>query len=152
MKKIGLTIFCLVIVLIVTGCGNSNKKVLSCTGLSEGNNMNASADIKYTFENDKLTKAQTAITFQDITVANLSKVWDTFKSQFAEQYPKVEEPGFKQITKTDDKKYTFTVEMDIDCYKISKETREKYNIEDYQGKTYNELKKEAEEELNFKCN
>ena len=145
MKKTVILIL-LLILFTVSGCGTNKTKVLKCSNSSEGTNMNSSGDVVYTFKNDKVVKATVDITFKDITVNNISSVWDSFKTQFTEQNLPVEEPGFKRTVKSDDKNYTFTVTYEIDYTKISKETMEKYEIEDYSEKTYDELKKEALDE------
>ena len=151
MKKSFLVVLAIFALFIITGCGNSNTKVLTCSGVTDGNNMNAASNIKYIFKNDKLSKTKVEVIFKDITVNNLSSVWSTFKTQFTEQNKPVEEKGFKRTVKSDDKNYTFSVIMEIDFEKISRETREKYSIEDYSSKTYDEIKKEASSELNFTC-
>ncbi len=143
MKKISFLILSLFVIFVVSGCGKDSTKVLTCTGVSPGNNMNAASNIEYTFENDKLTKAKIDVEFKDITVNNLSSVWSTFKTQFTEQNQPVEEIGFKRTVKADDKNYTFTVSMEIDFEKITKEIMDKYGVEDYRTKTYDEIKKET---------
>ena len=102
--------------------------------------MNAYANTKYVFENDKLKEVNTSVTFKDITVDNIDLVWDTFKKQFNEQNYPTNELGFERKTKSDDKKHTFTVNIKIDYGKISEEIMKKYSIEDYSSKTYSELK------------
>lgn len=153
MKKMCFLIISLFVVFVVSGCGNnnSNTKVLSCSGVTPGNNMSADSSIEYTFENDKLTKTKIEVMFKDITVNNLSTVWDTFKTQFTEQNKPVEELGFKRSVKADDKNYTFSVIMEIDFKTITKETMEKYGVEDYSLKTYDELKKETTSDGTFSC-
>lgn len=151
MKKISLLIISLFVVFFISGCEKDSTKVLSCSGISEGNNMNAASTVKYTFENEKLTKAEIEVVFQDITVPNIASVWDTFKTQFTEQNKPVEEVGFKRTVKADDKNYTFSVIMEIDIEKITKETREKYQIEDYSLKTYDELKEETTKDGVYSC-
>lgn len=151
MKKISLLIISLFVVFFISGCEKDSTKVLSCSGISEGNNMNAASTVKYTFENEKLTKAEIEVVFQDITVPNIASVWDTFKTQFTEQNKPVEEVGFKRTVKADDKNYTFSVIMEIDIEKITKETRKKYQIEDYSLKTYDELKEETTKDGVYSC-
>lgn len=153
MKKMSFFIISLFVVFAVSGCGNSNTntKVLTCSVVTTGNNMNAAGNVEYTFENDKLSKAKIEVVFKDITVDNLSSVWDTFKTQFTEQNKPVEESGFKRTVKADDKNYTFSVIMEVDFEKISKETMEEYGIEDYRSKTYDEIKKEATSDGNMSC-
>ena len=142
MKKIIFLIISLFVIIAVSGCGQ-NTKVLTCSGITPGNNMNAASNVKYTFKNDKLVNAKIDVTFQDITVNNLSAVWGTFKTQITEQNQPVKETGYTRTVKADDKNYTFTVSLDIDYEKISKETMDKYAVSDYRTKTYDEIKEEA---------
>ena len=151
MKKINFLILSLFVMFIVSGCGKSDTKVLTCSGVSPGNNMNAASSVKYTFENDKLTKVKADVEFKDITVDNLSSVWDTFKAQFTAQNEPVEEIGYKRIVKADDKNYTFTVTMEIDYEKITKDIMDKYGIEDSKTKTYDEIKKSATKDGVMSC-
>lgn len=151
MKKIYFLMISLFVVFVVSGCGNSNTKVLTCTGVSPGTNMNAASSVKYTFESGKLTKTEIEVTFKDITVDNLSSIWDMLKTQFTEQNKPIEEDGFKRTVKADDKNYTFSVIMEVDFGKISKETMEKYSVEDYSEKTYDEIKKEITSDETFSC-
>ena len=151
MKKISFLVIALFVVFVVSGCGNSNTKVLTCSGVNPGNNMNAAGNVEYTFKNDKLSKAKIEATFKDITIDNLSSVWDSFKTQFTEQNKPVEEVGFKRTVKSDDKNYTFSVILEIDFEKITKETMEKYGVEDYRSKTYEEIKKETTADGIFSC-
>lgn len=151
MKKICFLIIALFIVLVAPGCGNSKTKVLNCSGVNPGTNMNAASNVEYTFANDKLSKAKIEVIFKDIALNNLSSVWNTIKTQFTEQNKPVEAPGFKRTVKADDKNYTFSVIMEIDFGKISKETMEKYGVEDYSLKSYEELKKETISDGTFSC-
>lgn len=138
MKKIYYVFVCLFVMFMVSGCGNT--RVLTCTGTNPGNNMNAYADAKYYFKGNKLSNFEVEVVFKDITVDNLSFVWDSFKEQFTEQNEPVEESGYRRRVKSDDRNYTFSVIIDVDYNKISKETMDKYGVEDYSSKTYDEIK------------
>lgn len=144
MKKFLFFVLCLFTIVFISGCGNNNIKVLRCSGTNRGNNMSAQGEYVYKFKNDKLIKLNAIVTFKDITVDNLSSVWDSVKAQFNEQNYPTEEKGYKRTTKADDKNYTFTVILDIDYEKISKESMKKFEIsEDTTKKTYEEIKKES---------
>ena len=151
MKKLLLLIGALFTVVIVTGCGKNNTKVLVCNGNKRENNMSAQGEYRYTFKNDKLSSLKFVATFKDITVDDLDSVWDSFKAQFNEQNYPTEVSGYKRTTKADDKKHTFTVTLNIDFEKISKETMQKFEIdEELVNKTYDEVKKQAIED-SFTC-
>lgn len=141
MKRGFFLIVFLFVIFFVSGCAKSNTKVLTCSGVNNGNDMKTAGSVVYTFSNDKLTKAKMNVEFKDITVNNLSSVWSTFKTQFNEQNKPVEELGFKRTVKADDKNYTFTVDIEIDFEKITDEVMKKYGVEDYRTKTYDEIKK-----------
>ena len=152
MKKILFLIIALFSVCILSGCGkNDNIKILKCSGVNKGNNMNAYGEVKYTFKDDKLSKAELTATFKDITIDDLSSQWDSIKTQFTEQNEPVEEVGYKRLVRSDDKNYTFTVLLEIDFEKISKETMEKYEVSYSKDITYEEVKKDTEEEGTFVC-
>lgn len=151
MKKFLFLAIFLFTIVFVSGCGNKNIKTLKCTGTNRGNNMSAQGEFTYTFKNDKLVKLNAVATFRDITVDNLESVWDSFKAQFNEQNYPTQEVGYKRTTKANDKDYTFTVTLDVDYEKISKETMKKFEIdEDSVNKTYEEIKKESLES-NMTC-
>ena len=145
MKKIGFIIVSLFVIFMVSGCGSSTK-VLKCSGITPGTNMNADSKVEYTFENDKLSKSKIVVDFKDITISNLPSVWENFKKQFTEQNSPAEADGFKRTVEADDENYIFSVIIEIDFNKITEETMEKYSIEDFRNKTYNEVKESTENE------
>ena len=55
MKKISFLIISLFAVFVISGCEKSSTKVLTCSGVNPGTNMNAAGNIQYTFENDKVS-------------------------------------------------------------------------------------------------
>ena len=151
MKKYVFIVVFVCILGLLTGCGKNNTKTLVCTSTNQGNNMNAQAEAKYTFIDDKLKKFSAVVDFKDITVDNLDSVWDSFKAQFNEQNYPTEEAGYKRTTKADDKNHVFTVTIDVDYDKITKETIKKFDVDDsYVNKSYDEVKKLATQE-NFIC-
>ena len=150
MKKI-ILIITIAIFLFVSGCEKNNTKILTCTGMNKGNNMNAYSKIKYIFRNDKLVGSNLEVVFKDITVDNIASIWETAKTQFTEQNKPTEEVGYKRTVKSDDKNYTFTVIIEIDFEKISKETMEKYEVQYTSDLTYNEVKEETISDGTFTC-
>ena len=149
MKKISFLIISLFVMLTVSGCGNT--KVLTCISEEKGNNMNGVATVKYTFKNDKMTKAKIEATFKDIQMDDLATNWDTYKAQLTEQNKPIKEKGFKRTVKSNDKKYTFTVNIDIDFTKVSKDTMDKYGILDYSSRSYDEVKEEMNASGSMTC-
>ena len=150
MKKIKILVISLFLIICVTGCGNDTK-VLECTTKSEGTNMNAYANVKYTFKKDKLKKAEFEVEFKDITATELQANWSTLVEQFTSQNEPVEEKGYTRKVKNDDKNYIFTVIVSVDYDKISKETMDKYGIEDSSNKSYVEIKELALKEEDTTC-
>ena len=91
MKKIVFMFLAIFVVLVTCSCENdSNIKVLKCSGMNKGNNMNAYSDIEYRFKDNKLSNVVTNVTFKDIEVENLSSIWDSIKTQFTEQNAPIE--------------------------------------------------------------
>ena len=58
MKKMYFLIVSLFVVFVITGCGKNDTKVLTCSGVSPGNNMNAASNVEYTFENSKMHRLE----------------------------------------------------------------------------------------------
>lgn len=141
MKKFSLFLLAIVLTIVISGCGKTNEKILECNIFSEGNNMNAYGKIKYVFKNDILETGNVEVIFKDITLDNLDYWWDSIKKQFGEQNKPVTIDGYKRSFKSDDKNYSFTVNVEVDYTKISDTTLNEYNIEDYRGKSYDEVKK-----------
>ena len=140
MKKTLLILIGLFLVVMVSGC--STEKTLTCTSKTKGTNMNAYGKWELVFKNDKLTNAKLTATFKDITVADVDKYWDSYKTQFTKQNKPVKETGYKRYVKSNDKKYEFSVIIEVDYNKISKDTMKKYSINDYKNKSYKKTKKE----------
>ena len=140
MKKTLLILIGLFLVVMVSGC--STEKTLTCTSKTKGTNMNAYGKWELVFKNDKLTNTKLTATFKDITVADVDKYWDSYKKQFTEQNKPVKETGYKRYVKSNDKKHEFSVIIEVDYNKISKDTMKKYSINDYKNKSYKKTKKE----------
>ena len=140
MKKTLLILIGLFLVVMVSGC--STEKTLTCTSKTKGTNMNAYGKWELVFKNDKLTNTKLTATFKDITVTDVDKYWDSYKKQFTEQNKPVKETGYKRYVKSNDKKHEFSVIIEVDYNKISKDTMKKYSINDYKNKSYKKTKKE----------
>ncbi len=151
MRKKSLIISILLIVILITGCGKSNEKKLECTMFSQGTNMNVYGTVKYIFKDDIVQTGKVEAVFKDITLDNLENVWGTIKQQFSEQNSPVDVSGYKRSNKSDDKNYTFTVNLEIDYTKISENTINEYGLEDLRGKSYDEVKKITEESGEATC-
>ena len=152
MKKIVFMFLAIFVVLVTCSCENdSNIKVLKCSGMNKGNNMNAYSDIEYRFKDNKLSNVVTNVTFKDIEVENLSSIWDSIKTQFTEQNAPIEEVGYKRSVKSDDKNYSFTVTVDIDFEKITDEIKDKYGVTYNNNMTYEEVLKKTTEDGTITC-
>lgn len=138
MKKLGVVFTAILMVIFVSGCTKTTK--LTCEGVYPGTNMEAATKAVYYFEDNKLVKSNIDVTFQNITVDGLESVWESFKTQFTEQNEPTEVDGYKREVSYNDKKYTFTVSIDLDYAKLTDEVREEYGVADYQGKTLEEIK------------
>ena len=68
MKKYLLVVFCALLVLVVTGCGNKNQ--VTCTGSMTDSGMNIKAELVADFDdNDKLTDATVVYDLGDSNTA-----------------------------------------------------------------------------------
>lgn len=165
MKKMIYVVLAIFLVLVTCSCkkGNNNKvektnndtnvgvRMLVCSGMNEGNNMNAYSNIRYVFRNNKLSRATMNATFKDIEVDNIASVWDSMKAQFTEQNAPVEEAGYRRTVRADDKNYKFTVSINIDFDKITEDIKSKYEVTYNSDMTYDEVLKKTTEDGNITC-
>ena len=152
MKKKILIVLALFVLLFTCSCKkDDNIKVLKCSAMTKGNNMNIYSDIEYKFVDNKLSRFIMDATFKDIEIQNLSSIWDSIKTQFTEQNAPVSEKGFKRTVKSDDKNYTFTVSLDVDFEKIPDEVKDKYEVTYDNNMTYEEVLKKTTEDETVTC-
>ena len=152
MKKKILIVLTLFVLLFTCSCKkDDNIKVLKCSAMTKGNNMNIYSDIEYKFVDNKLSRFIMDATFKDIEIQNLSSIWDSIKTQFTEQNAPVSEKGFKRTVKSDDKNYTFTVSLDVDFEKIPDEVKDKYEVTYDNNMTYEEVLKKTTEDGTVTC-
>lgn len=150
MKKIGLIVITLVLMVVLVGCKEKNE-TLTCTKNINDEDMTITNTFKYNFTNNKVSNLKVEMVFKDFDSDNIERLWPAFKSQFENEMP-VEVDGFKRSIKSDDQNYILTIFIDIDYSKISKDTMKKYEIEDIKGKSYKEIKKIATENDGMTCN
>ena len=151
MKRITYLFIVLVSILVITGCSNSGKSVLTCTGTKKGNDMDAEGKIVYTFKDDKVYTVNLDVTFKNMTAENLDSLWPTFKAQLESQNQEVDVDGLKRKITVADKKHEFNVKMEIDFEKVSDELIDENNLNIYKDKTYEEVKKYTEETDQLTC-
>lgn len=149
MKKIGLIVITLVLMVVLAGCKEKNE-TLTCTKNINDEDMTITNTFKYNFTNNKVSNLKVEMVFKDFDSDNIERLWPTFKSQFENEMP-VEVDGFKRSIKSDDQNYILTIFIDIDYSKISKDTMKKYEIEDFKDKSYKEIKKIATENDEMTC-
>ena len=134
------------VLVLVSGCGSSNGKVLTCTMNEEESGMKMANTVKMTFEKDKATKVNMVI---KITLDEQYKSYmSMFKSAIDAQYADIkDEKGVSYKTDTKGSVVTFTI--DADLAKMSDKAKEKLDFGDATG-SYADNKKAAEKS-GFKC-
>ena len=140
---------CLVAVVLLTGCGS---KKLTCSQSSDESGMKT--EMKYTigFKSDKPSTIKTE-TKMTATSDEVKESWSMMAGfmelGFADFKDKA---GVKIDSKNDEKKYTYTLTMDIDLNKISDDDLEGLDLSDIANSTsgYDDVKKDAED-AGFTC-
>ena len=132
-----LSIICVV---FLTACGG---KTLTCTIEGEEDGMKQTEEIKYTFKDDKVSKAKMTMTME---LEDNSQI-DTYKEMIEQQYEEInKKDGVKVEVKASGKKLTVT--MDVDATKLTKEDLEG-EYDDFAG-TLDEIKKQYTDN-DYKC-
>lgn len=145
MKKLRLFGLVALVALLATGCG---EKKLVCTMSDDAGGLGITMDEKMTvkFKNDKVSSVNMNVTAK-VENEELKTYWSTFATEFTNEYPETDKDGLKVSTKSDDKNYTFSVNVDVDVEKASKEDLEKYDLDSLLEETGNmdEIKKSLED-------
>lgn len=133
MKKVLLGLCC---TLVLTGCGG---KTLTCTMSEKENGMEMKQKVALTFKDDKNVKGKMEVS---IKVDEESKEYlDLMKGMLDAAFEEYEEAGLKVDSKLKDTSLEISVEYDVD--KLTDELKEDL---DYSDTTYEETKKDFEEE------
>ena len=125
MKK---TILFLTILLIITGCGKKESKVveLNCTKTISDKNSSVVYENKYTYEEKKLTTVSTnaTLTFTEEGIANL-ETFKTYAQASKDEYNKKD--GVKAILTTNDNSISIDVNYDVAAMSESEIENSGYN-------------------------
>lgn len=152
MKKFKLLLVVVMVAILTTGCGSTKK--LSCSMDQSMMGINMGLNVSFKFKNEKVSNLTMKITMKAENDA-IKEGWSDAVASLNEQYKDESAEGVKLSTKNDDKNYTYTVTLDVDLNKASKESLEKYDLDEFydiaKEKTdIEEVKKSAEAD-GFKC-
>lgn len=146
MKKIPLSILMLIIVIILTGCGNSEKHILNCSRTSSDSNMTQTREIIYYFDNSNTNVLDLKYNYKykfDLKDKYDKVVKD--KETLNKTCEKMQEEGFECQVTTNEK--NMEVIIAIDYGNENEDVRETYKLD----LSREELKKYLETEENSTC-
>ena len=137
-------------VLLITGCGNS-EKTLTCTNSEEDSGLKMSQEITMTFKDDKINYLKMSID-NEATDDTIIDNWDMFASMMESQFEASDEDGVKLSTDNDSTNHIYNVSLEIDLEKASEDALKEYNLDGITdaNATYEDTKKEAEAD-GFTC-
>lgn len=133
MKKVLLGLCC---TLVLTGCGG---KTLTCTMSEKENGMEMKQKVALTFKDDKNVKGKMEVS---IKIGDEGKEYlDLMKGMLDAAFEEYEEAGLKVDSKSKKNSLTISVKYDVD--KLTDELKKDL---DYSDTTYEETKKQLEDE------
>ena len=132
-------------VLLITGCGNSEKP-LTCTNSEEDSGLTMSQEVTMTFKDDKISNVKMSID-SEATDDTIIDNWDMFASMMETQFEESNKDGVKLSTNNDTNKHIFNVSLEIDLEKASDDALSEYGLDGIadESATYEDTKKEAED-------
>lgn len=151
MKKLSMLCLGLVSIMLVTGCGSSNSKTLVCKNTQKQDGVDIGTTVSMTFKNEKINRVKMDVSTR-LTGDDAKDLWSTFVEAMDGQNEEVDKDGVSMKVSKDDKKYEYTVTLDVNLDKADKDALATYGLDDLIGddSKLEDVKKEAEKD-DFTC-
>lgn len=148
----GVKLFALLTVslLLITGCGNS-EKTLTCTNTEEDSGLKMSQEVTMTFKDDKVTYVKMSIDNEAVDDTIIDN-WDMFVSMLEGQFDEKSEDGVSLKINNNTDKHIFNVSLEIDLEKATDDALSTYGLDGItdENASYEDTKKDAEAD-GFTC-
>ena len=150
MKRIRTLLLSLLIVLLITGCGSKEQKLV-CTNTEKEDGIEIEQVISMTYKGNKL-KNMTMEVNTKVTDSNIQENWEEFKNSMDEQNIEVDKDGVRLKVEKNDQTYEYKTTLDIDIENASQEALDSQGFSDLKSdkSTLKSSKEEAEKD-NFVC-
>ncbi len=141
----------LVSIMLVTGCGSSNSKTLVCKNTQKQDGVDIGTTVSMTFKNEKINRVKMDVSTR-LTGDDAKDLWSTFVEAMDGQNEEVDKDGVSMKVSKDDKKYEYTVTLDVNLDKADKDALATYGLDELIGddSKLEDVKKEAEKD-DFTC-
>lgn len=151
MKKLSMLCLGLVSIMLVTGCGSSNSKTLVCKNTQKQDGVDIGTTVSMTFKNEKINRVKMDVSTR-LTGDDAKDLWSTFVEAMDGQNEEVDKDGVSMKVSKDDKKYEYTVTLDVNLDKADKDALATYGLDELIGddSKLEDVKKEAEKD-DFTC-
>ena len=150
MKRIRTLLLSLLIVLLITGCGSKEQKLV-CTNTEKEDGIEIEQVISMTYKGNKL-KNMTMEVNTKVTDSNIQENWEEFKNSMDEQNIEVDKDGVRLKVEKNDQTYEYKTTLDIDIENASQEALDSQGFSYLKSdkSTLKSSKEEAEKD-NFVC-
>ena len=149
MKKISMLFLSLLVIVLVTGCGDVEDKEqkLVCTTTENEEGMSIEQVISMTYKNEKLNHMAMEIN-TTITDSTIQDNWEDFKKSMDENNQEFNKDGVSLDVVVDNEHYKYNTIWNIDVTNASEEVLKEYGFEDIKNdnSTIEENKKLAEKD------
>lgn len=151
MKKLSMLCLGLVSIMLVTGCGSSNSKTLVCKNTQKQDGVDIGTTVSMTFKNEKINRVKMDVSTR-LTGDDAKDLWSTFVEAMDGQNEEVDKDGVSMKVSKDDKKYEYTVTLDVNLDKADKDALATYGLDELIGddSKLEDVKKDAEKD-DFTC-
>lgn len=120
MKKLKMLFLSLLLVVLVTGCGDVKEQKLVCTTTENEDGLKIEEVISMTYKNDKLTHMTMEVN-TTITDSDVQENWEQYKQSMNENSEEFTKEGMSLKVNVNDQNYEYNTVLDIDVDKASEE-------------------------------
>ena len=152
MKKISMLFLSLLVIILITGCGTTEKKevkeqTLVCTTTESDEDMDIEQVISMTYKNDKVTQMKMEVNTK-LNNLDIRENWEAFKKSMDENNEEFEKDGISLKVVVNDQNYEYNTILDIDVEKASEEDLKEQGFEGLKDdkSTLEESKESAEKD------
>ncbi len=120
MKKLKMLFLSLLLVILITGCGDAKEQKLVCTTTEDEDGLKIEEVISMTYKNDKLTHMTMEVN-TTITDSDVQENWEQYKQSMNENSEEFTKEGMSLKVNVNDQNYEYNTILDIDVDKASEE-------------------------------
>lgn len=140
-----------ILLLLCTGCSIGGGKDLSCTYTESNEGLNVKSTIDMHFESNVVNNVKFTMNISPES-EDMKDNWSYVEAAYNDKYASIEKDGLKVSNNADSKNKIYTITIEANPQKATKEDLEKYGMGDLAGATDTyEIAKNGLEDEGYSC-